>query len=61
MYISMQNISFIAHHFASLFQIISTDLFLAVALYSRAIIYYTAMLALALSVTQHNDLNGMNR
>lgn len=60
MYISMQNISFIAHHFTLLFQIISTNLFLAVALYSRAIIT-RAMLALALSVTQDNDLNGMNR
>lgn len=61
MSISIQNISFIAHHFASLFQIISTGLFLVAALYSRAIIYYTAMLALALSVTQDNELNGMNR
>lgn len=55
----MQNISFIAHHFASLFQIIATSLFLAVALHSRAVIT-RAMLALALSLTQDNDLRGEN-
>lgn len=60
MYISMQNISFIAHHFASLFQIMSINFFPGGHTIFRAVIT-RAVLVLGFGVTQNNDLNGTNR